>query len=109
SHVLSEVEDVCDRVAFLRDGRLVHVQVMHELKRRHRIRAVLDGPLEPPPGDLAKELSIHCYEDGHVLIETPGELAPLLHWLATLPMREMNVQPVGLRALYDRIHDAGHV
>jgi len=108
SHVLSEVEDVCDRVAFLRDGRLVHVQVMHDLKRRHRIRAVLAGPLDPPPGELAGELSIQHDEGGQVVIETPGELAPLLKWLSTLPMQEMNVQPVGLRTLYDRIHDEGH-
>jgi ABC-2 type transport system ATP-binding protein len=109
SHVLSEVEDVCDRVAFLREGRLVHVQGMHDLKRRHRIRAVLAGPLEPPPGDLAGDLTIQRHEDGHVMIETPGELAPLLQWLSTLPMQEVHVQPVGLRTLYDRIHDEGHV
>jgi ABC-2 type transport system ATP-binding protein len=109
SHVLSETEEVCDRVAFLRDGRLVHVQVIAELKRRHRLRARLDGPLEPAPAELGEELLIRHEPDGHVAIETPGELAPLLHWLATLPLREMTVQPVGLRALYDRIHDEGHL
>jgi ABC-2 type transport system ATP-binding protein len=105
SHVLSEVEDVCDRVAFLRDGRLVHTQVMAELKRQHRIRAVLDGPLHAPPEALADDLVIRQDEDDHVTIETPGELAPLLNWLATLPLQRMVVEPVGLRSLYDRIHD----
>jgi ABC-2 type transport system ATP-binding protein len=105
SHVLSEVEDVCDRVAFLRDGRLAHLQVMAELKRRHRIRAVLDGPLHAPAGSLAEDLLIRQDETNHVTIETPGELAPLLSWLATLPLEKMVVEPVGLRSLYDRIHD----
>ncbi len=104
SHVLPEVEDVCDRVAFLRAGRLVHVQMMQELKRRHRIRAVLSGPLPAPPAHLAGELAIGRDATDAVVIETPGEIAPLLHWLATLPLREMHVQPVGLRSLYDRIH-----
>ncbi len=104
SHVLSEVEEVCDRVAFLRAGRLVHLQVMHDLKRRHRIRALLSGPLPPPPAELAAELAISREADDAVVIETPGEIAPLLRWLATLPLREMHVQPVGLRSLYDRIH-----
>ena len=106
SHVLSEVEDVCDRVAFLRAGRLAHLQVIHDLKRRHRIRAMLDGPLPPPPAELAGELAIDQNTAGTVMIETPGEIAPLLRWLATVPLKEMNVEPVGLRSLYDRIHDA---
>ncbi len=33
SHVLSEVEEVCDRVAVLRFGELVHEQSLHELRR----------------------------------------------------------------------------
>jgi ABC-2 type transport system ATP-binding protein len=108
SHVLSEVEDVCDRVAFLRNGRLAHLQVMHDLKRRHQIRAILTGPWQPPPGRLADELSIRHSANGHVAIETPGELAPVLQWLSSMTLEEMNVQPVGLRALYDRVHDLGH-
>ncbi len=106
SHVLSEVEEVCDRVAFLRAGRLAHVQVMEELKRRHRIQAALSGPLPPPPGELKGELRIRRERPGVFVIETPGELKPLLQWLGTLPLEEINVQSVGLRSLYDRIHDA---
>ena len=44
---------------------------------------------------------------GDVLIETPGELSPLLGWLATLPVAEMRVEPVRLQAVYDRFHGAG--
>jgi ABC-2 type transport system ATP-binding protein len=106
SHVLSEVENVCDRVAFLRAGHLVHLQVMAELKRRHRIRAELQGFLPAPPPELAGELEIHRSHGGQLTIETPGELSSLLRWLATLPLKQMTVEPVGLRTLYDRVHDA---
>ena len=37
SHVLSEVEQVCDRVGILQRGRLVHLQTMAEL-REGRLR-----------------------------------------------------------------------
>ena len=43
SHVLSEVEQTSDRVVILRQGRLVHDQVMAEIRRRHRIRAQTYG------------------------------------------------------------------
>jgi len=105
SHVLSEVELVCDRVAFLRAGRLVHVQNMSELKCRHRIRALLEGNMPPAPASLDGELAVHADEDGHVTIETAGELSLLLSWLSTLSLERMTVEPVGLRSLYDRLHD----
>ncbi len=104
SHVLSEVEQACDRVSFLRRGRLVHTQTMSELKCRHRIRAELTGAMPPVPASMDGELSVRADEEGHVIIETPGELSPVLSWLATLPLRRMNVEPVGLRALYDQLH-----
>jgi len=107
SHVLSEVESVCDRVAFLRSGRLVHVQAMAELRRRHRIRAQLKGPLPPVPQGLEKDLSLHTDGEGRIIIETPGELSPLLQWLSRAPLEEVAVEPVGLRTLYDRLHDEG--
>jgi ABC-2 type transport system ATP-binding protein len=104
SHVLSEVESVCDRVAFLRAGALVHLQVMSELKRRHRIRAVLKGFMPPPPAPLQREIAIRTEDDGSTIIDTPGELSPLLSWLASVPLEEMTIEPVGLRPLYDQLH-----
>ncbi len=104
SHVLSEVEDVCDRVAILRQGRLGHTQVMHELRRQHRIYAQLDGTLPEPPPAMNGSLTIRPNGQGNVIIETPGELSPLLGWLATLPLEEVRVEPIGLRAVYDRFH-----
>jgi ABC-2 type transport system ATP-binding protein len=101
SHVLSEVELACDRVAILRSGELVHTQVMAELRRRHRIRAILKGALPSVPLDFHDQLHIESGRDGDVLIETAGELAPLLGWLSTLPLEEIRIEPLGLRAVYD--------
>lgn len=104
SHVLSEVEEVCDRVAILRRGELVHTQNMHALRRQHRIRAQLRGTLTAPPPQLEGELKIVRGTNGDVVIESPGELSPLLGWLATLPLAEVKIEPIGLRAIYDRFH-----
>lgn len=104
SHVLSEVEEVCDRVVILRRGKLVHTQVMTELRRRHRIKASLAGPLPAAPEHLSGQLTIRKGENGDVTIETPGELSPLLGWLATLPLTEVLIEPVGLRGVYDQFH-----
>jgi ABC-2 type transport system ATP-binding protein len=80
---------------------------MAELRRRHRIRAQLKGPLPPVPDGLNKDLSIDTDGGGRITIETLGELSPLLQWLSNAPLEEMTVEPVGLRTLYDRLHDEG--
>jgi ABC-2 type transport system ATP-binding protein len=106
SHVLSEVEEVCDRVAILRQGRLVHTQVMADLRGQHRIRARLTGSMSPVPEELSDTISLTTGEHGTVTIDSPSELAPLLSWLATLPLEEVTVEPIRLRAVYDRFHRA---
>jgi ABC-2 type transport system ATP-binding protein len=106
SHVLDEVEKACDRVAILRRGKLVHTQTMADLRRQHRIRARLTGPMPATPANLAAELTIRSH-DADLTIETPGELSPLLGWLATLPLAEVQIEPVGLAAIYDRFHPSG--
>lgn len=104
SHVLSEVEESCDRVAILRAGRLVHLQEMSELRCQHQIRARLTGELPSVPEHFQGQLSIQPDGQGEVTIETPGQLAPLLGWLSTLPLEEVTIQPLGLRRIYDQFH-----
>jgi ABC-2 type transport system ATP-binding protein len=104
SHVLSEVEEICDRVVILRAGRLVHTQAMSQLRRQHRIVAALKGALAPVPELLRGQLALVQRSDTQATFETSGELAPLLGWLATLPLADVRIEPVGLRAIYDRFH-----
>jgi beta-exotoxin I transport system ATP-binding protein len=104
SHVLSEVEEVCDRVVILRGGKLVHTQPMDQLREQHRIVAKLTGPLPPIPESLSDQLALVSRGNGQAVLETPGELAPLLSWLATLPLADMRIEPVGLRTIYRRFH-----
>ncbi len=104
SHVISEVEQVCDRAIILRGGRLMHTQIVAELKRRHRIRAQLTGTMPPVPGSFNGTVSLVAQPSGELLIETPGELSGLLGWLATLPLAEVRIEPLGLGALYEQYH-----
>jgi ABC-2 type transport system ATP-binding protein len=104
SHVLSEVEELCDRVVILRGGHIVHTQAMSDLRRQHRIKAKLRGAMPPPPEQFNGQLTIRAEKLGDLTIETPGELGPLLGWLASLPLDEVRVEPVGLRSVYARYH-----
>jgi beta-exotoxin I transport system ATP-binding protein len=104
SHVLSEVEQTCDRAVILRRGRLVHDQVMSEIRRGHRIRAGLTATLPQVPEHLAAQLKVSPGANGTVTIDAPGELSQLLGWLATLPLAEVRIEPIGLQSVYEKFH-----
>ena len=104
SHVISEVEQVCDRAIILRHGNLVHTQVLSELKRKHRIYAQLTGAMPPLPSTLNGQVTLVANPNGELVIETPGELSGLLGWLSTLPLAEVRIEPLGLSAVYDQFH-----
>jgi ABC-2 type transport system ATP-binding protein len=106
SHVLSEIERIADRVVILRSGRLVHDQNMSVIRRGHRIHARLTAALPPVPDHLAAQLSLSPSADGRVTIDAPGDLAPLLGWLATLSLADLHIEPIGLQAVYEQYHPA---
>ncbi len=104
SHVLSEIEETCDRVGILRAGKLVHTQSMHTLNRQHRITARLQSDLPDVPESLREHMTVTPLAERRIRIETPGELSVILKWLAEADLDDVFIQPVGLRSVYDRFH-----
>ncbi|MFP6604773.1 MAG: ABC transporter ATP-binding protein [Pirellulaceae bacterium] len=104
SHVLSEVEAISNRVAILRDGQLVHIQQMAELKQRHRIEARVTSPLPELPAQLQDAVVIQHQSDQQVVIEVSGDCASLLGWLAQADLAEMEITPIGLSTVYGQFH-----
>ncbi len=119
SHVLSEIEQTCDRVAFLRKGELARKLVMEDLFQRHRLTAWLPDTGSPTndTGDLRNEVPeelrsrIERYQVGpsgphgrNVCIDTAGDLAPTLAWIASLNLEHVRVEPLGLHSVYESVH-----
>jgi len=102
SHVLSEVERICDRVGVLKNGRLVHLQKMAELKEARRARATLGRPASGSP-DLP---GVRAFDTtgSQVQMEYAGPLPPLLEWLARHDANDLQIEPLGLAAIYHRYH-----
>jgi ABC-2 type transport system ATP-binding protein len=105
SHVLSEVEQVCDRVAILRSGRLVQVQTMAELREGRLVRARLNGPWDEE-APLPDGLRLRAHEKDHLTLEYHGPLPELLAWLARQPLADLRLEPLGLASIYYRFHGA---
>jgi ABC-2 type transport system ATP-binding protein len=116
SHVLTEVEQVCDRVGILQRGRLVHLQAMAELRQGRLLRArfapsspeTSRPPLPEPPGPVPGVSGLQVVDRrlDQVTLEYNGPLPPLLEWLARQPLQDLQMEPLGLSPIYHRYHGA---
>jgi ABC-2 type transport system ATP-binding protein len=102
SHVLAEVEQVCDRVGILQRGRLVHVQTMSELREGRLVRVRFRGP--PAPLPALEGLQVREHRPDRVTLEYTGDLPALLDWLGRQPLADLRLEPLGLKSLYHRYH-----
>jgi ABC-2 type transport system ATP-binding protein len=108
SHVLSEIEDTCDQVVFLRHGLLAHQLRMGDLFQRHRITAAGNGSKIEVPTELRDRVEVREVKHGTsttLQIDTAGDLGPMLSWINTLQLDKVRAEPLGLRTVYDSVHD----
>jgi ABC-2 type transport system ATP-binding protein len=103
SHVLQEVEAVCDRVAILRRGQLVHLQEMSELREGRHVSARLAGP-PPGSGPDGSRLPEGAVNGDRLALDYRGPLPALLEWLAKQPVDDLTVRPLGLARIYRQHH-----
>jgi ABC-2 type transport system ATP-binding protein len=105
SHILSEVEALCDRVGILRAGRLVDEGTLAELRRlrAQTVEVTFDGP---PPA-LEGIAGVHVVNAGErtVHCEVSGEIAPLLNALAGLPVRSLTSREPSLEEIFLHHYD----
>lgn len=108
SHVLGEVEEVCDRVAILRGGRIVHGQTMAELRGQYRISGIYDGPEPVELAGLADSLR-HDAGSSELVVTVSGDIRPVLGWLARHEVSGIEVHRAGLADVYRSVHGAPEV
>jgi ABC-2 type transport system ATP-binding protein len=106
SHVLTEVEAVCDRVAVLRRGQLVHLQAVSELLERRTVRGRF--PRTPVWPDLAGLRSPRPTGRDSWAFDYHGPLPVLLEWLASQGVAEVAIESSGLTSIYQTYHGVDH-
>ena len=103
SHVLSEIEETCDNIAFLRHGQLANELKMSELFQRHRITAISANNELAVPEKFAADVTVEQLESS-LRIDTAGDLARYLPWIDSLGLKGVRIEPLGLRSVYDAVH-----
>jgi ABC-2 type transport system ATP-binding protein len=126
SHVLSEVERTCTRIALIRRGRLAGVRTLAELRASspRRVTVTFSRPVAPPaeahdPGNPAEaglytvgnpaEAGLYIVTRGPTewVIDVVGPLGPLVASLATLPVADLHVAPFALEKTVLELMEGG--
>ena len=105
SHILSEVEAVCDRVAVLRSGRLVEQGTLDQLRHlhAHTVEATYRG--EPPNLDDVAGVDDVVVGDGVIRLQVSGSTDPLLKALARAEVHSLQMREPTLEELFHAYYD----
>jgi ABC-2 type transport system ATP-binding protein len=100
SHILSEVEALCDRVAILRAGVLVDAGTLSEM--RHLSASTVEVTFDGPVPELAAVPGVSGVTvDGQVVrCQVAGSIEPLLKVLAASSVRELQSREPSLEELF---------
>ena len=100
SHVLSEVERVCDRVAIVRKGELVALTDITELldRRRRSVEMRLTG--EPPALEGIPGVTDVRLHDGVLTCQLEGDPGPLLTALQGVAIEDLLIEPARLEEAF---------
>jgi ABC-2 type transport system ATP-binding protein len=100
SHILSEVEALCDRVAILRDGRLVEIGTLEQM--RHLSTVTVEVVFDGPPPDLGAVTGVRraVVDARRVHLEVQGPIEPLIDALAGTGVRELLSREPSLEELF---------
>ncbi len=103
SHILDEVQDLCDRVGILRAGRLVEVAALEELRRIGAtiVEVVVEGPvpsLDGVPGVTAVEAVPGVV--GGLRISVTGSPSALLARLAEVAVVRLRTEEPSLEEIF---------
>jgi ABC-2 type transport system ATP-binding protein len=100
SHLLSEVEALCDRVAILRDGRLVEVGSLSDM--RHLSTSLVEVRFASAVPDLTKVTGVRSVRvDGQVArLEVAGSIDALVKALGSSEIVELQSREPSLEELF---------
>jgi ABC-2 type transport system ATP-binding protein len=105
SHVLSEVERVCDRVAIIRRGRLVAVEAVAALLARHKRNVTMHLQGAPPRLVDVTGVSNVDIRDRRLTCRVEGDIRPFLAAIAGAAIADLTIEPAHLEEAFLELYE----
>jgi ABC-2 type transport system ATP-binding protein len=107
SHILSEVERVCDRVAIVRRGRLVALEDVASLleRRKRNVELRVAGDDVPVLDGVPGVSAVGRTADGRVTCQLEGDVGPFLAALAGHHVVDLTIEPAHLEEAFLELYE----
>jgi len=103
SHIISEVQAIADRVAIIREGKIVEVAVTVDLLNRsmRQVRIRFQQPTEAEELYKLPGVELITKDDGlGVLLQVEGEMDALIKTLAQYPVNDFETERASLEEIF---------
>jgi ABC-2 type transport system ATP-binding protein len=100
SHVLSEAEQVCDRVAILRDGRLIVEDSVENLRGRKYKEVTVTYAGDPPNLEGIGEVEVIWQHQNRMTFRVRGDVSALLRRLSESAIEDVIISEPSLEEVF---------
>jgi ABC-2 type transport system ATP-binding protein len=110
SHVLSEVERVCDRIGLIRKGKLVLLSPVEEIRKlaARTLRISFDADVDSEPNSLPQGFEVIEMKPRIWKVRAQGALGGLIQRLDGLPVRDLEISEPRLEEILIRYFREDH-
>lgn len=106
SHILSEVQKLCDRVGIIKEGRLIETQSIAELRKNTYLLCKLELAKQPPPSYFKKpgitNLKVNNRQVEYIY---RGDVNKLTQMLAGLPLVSVILEEPNLEDIFMHFYE----
>jgi ABC-2 type transport system ATP-binding protein len=102
SHTLSEVEQLCDRIAIVREGRIAADETLRDLRARARRAVTIEfrAGAKPQAAEAPEFLNVREESGAQWVCELTGAARELIEWAATQPIEDVTIGKPDLDRLF---------
>ena len=100
SHILSEVERVCDRVAIIRHGNLMAVHEVRELLARRRRKVSIQWRGAAPDARTIPGLGDVVVDGDRLFATLHGDVSEFVRAVASPSLRDLTIEPASLEEAF---------
>lgn len=106
SHILSEVQTICDQVAFMKHGRLVETINVQHLRnsRKKEVHILSDAKSGKLPTPTFKDVQILTHTQHELVFTTAEPSKALLRWLSIQQVADVTIQEVSLQDAFLKLY-----
>lgn len=106
SHDLTEVQRLCDRVAIIKDGKILAIEEMEELKTKRLKNVTIETDYSTPLITIAGASNVK--RDGKLMsFNYNGEMKNLVKYLNTIDVENVEISEASLENIFMHFYEGG--